>query len=174
MQKKKKIVAFLSAVSIAIIVLIIIVGVQYFKSLGLKEEINKAIGEKIKSEEIPGEALPHSIQYSNAVLGAIHYEVMSCDQKNETAVISFSYVDAIALADQYGESVENIDEFYIYCVDSIMSKTAPVITKEVQVQFALTEEIAQRTYVIQSSPELADVLTGGTFSEYLKLIGGAD
>ena len=50
MQKKKKIVAFLSAVSIAIIVLIIIVGVQYFKSLGLKEEINKAIGEKIKSE----------------------------------------------------------------------------------------------------------------------------
>lgn len=174
MQRKKSIVALLSAVSVVVIILVIIVGVQYFKSFGLKEEINKAIGEKIKSEEIPGEALPYSIQYSNAVLGAIRYEVMSCDPKNKTAIISFSYVDAIALADQYGESLENIDEFYTYCVDSIMSKTAPVIAKEVEVQFSLTEKNGQTTYVIQSSPELADVLTGGTFSEYLKLIGGAD
>ena len=91
MERKKSIIALFSAVSVAVIVFAIVMGVQYFTSLGLKEEINKAIGEKIKSEEIPGEALPYSIQYSNAVLDAVHYEVMSCDQRNKTAVVSFSY-----------------------------------------------------------------------------------
>ena len=172
MQSKKIIVALLSTVSVAVIVFTVVMGVQYFKNSGLEENINKAIAEKIKSEKIPGEALPYSIQYSNTVLGAVHYEVMSCNQRNKTAVVSFSYIDAIALADQYEGPVENIDEFYIYCVDSIVNETAPVIAKEVEIHFDLKEENGQTTYIIQSSPELADVLTGGTFSEYLRLIGG--
>lgn len=172
MRRKKIIIALLVAVGATAILCGITIGVQYFGRSGLEANIGKAIEKKIQSEEIPGEALPYSIQYSNAVLGAIQYQIISCDQRNKTATVSFNYVDAIALADQYGEIVCDADEFYIFCVNSITNKTAPFETKEIEIQYYVVEENGQAFYVIENSPELADVLTGGTFSEYLQLIGG--
>ena len=175
MQNKKIMLIFFLVLSITIIILGIVMGTRYFDELNEEQNIDNAIAEKIKNEEIQGDMLPSSIQYSNAVIKAVEYKIISCNKKDKTAVVSFTYINAIKLAEQYQKPINceaDIDDFYMFCVNSIESRTAPFVTKEIEIRYSLEDQNGQTICAIQNSAELADVLTGGTFSEYLKIIGG--
>lgn len=167
---QKKIVGMF--VAIFAIIVVSIVSIQVFSKREAIKVIDVAIGEKIAAEKIEGTALPTSIQYTNAIVDAIEYQIISVNEENNTALVSFTYVDAIGLADKYGESVENIEGFYTYCVDTISCGEAPFITKEIEVQYDVDESRKENKCLIRNSPDLADALTGGTYSAYIQLLGG--
>lgn len=170
-MKKKVILA--SVVSIVVILGGIALAIWWFLGRNTDQELEAAIAQRIQSEKSLGDNLPASIQYSNAVLDALEYQVLSNDTESGTAKVSFTYVDVMALADQYADDEVNADSFYTNCVDLIGQDRAPRITKEIFLHYTLEEMNGQTVYVIESSAEFADALSGGAFSVYMDLLGGA-
>ena len=130
-----------------------------------------AIEEKINGAIIQGMDLPLSYQFNNAVLMAIEFELLEYNQNLNAATVNFSYVNVLALADTYSESLNDADAFYEYCVDKITNGTAPMLNKTIPVTYTETKDEGITHYIVIDSLELADVMTGGVASEYIKLTG---
>lgn len=169
----KKKVGIIAAVSAIVILGAGAVGVWYLTGGASDSPLEAAIDRRIEGEKNLGENLPLSMQYSNAVLDALEYQVLSEDRESGTATVSFTYVDVMKLGEECGTDIADADLFYTQCMEKIEQGTAPSVTKEIQLQYTTQEATdGESVYVIQSSPELADALSGGVFSVYRELIGG--
>lgn len=150
-----------------IIVVAIIVGLALYFGYAWKMErdVSQAIQEKIDSELVPGENMPLGASYTNAVYSAITFEVQHSDGKK--AQVAFTYPDVIALADQNETDKQEADAFYQHCIDTIHAGEYPQKDKTISVEY---EKDKNGKIKIQASPELADVLTGGAYSVYARMI----
>ena len=169
----KKKVGIIAAVSAIIILCAGAVGVWYLTRGASDSPLEAAIDRRIEGEKNLGKDLPLSMQYSNAVLDALEYRVLSEDHESGTATVSFTYVDVMKLGEECGTDIADADLFYTQCMEKIEQGTAPSVTKEIQLQYTTQEATdGESVYVIQSSPELADALSGVVFSVYQGLVGG--
>ena len=132
-----------------------------------KKEMENIITKVIHNETITGEELPMSQQYANAILNAISYEIIESDEFGK-AVVKFTYIDAMKMADTYG-TVSNSDDFYAFCIQQIQNNVAPLVEATIEVEYRAA---ADGSVEIVDSIAFADVLTGGAASEFLKLLEG--
>lgn len=162
---------WMSAVACCAVLTVLFIVILTNITSGKSNIYETAIEKKINGAVIQGVDLPLSYQYNNAVLKAIEFEVLEVDKRFNSAIVNFSYVDVLALADTYTESLNDADAFYQYCIDRITNGTAPMLSKTISVSYIVTEyeEIAQCIAI--DSLDLADVMTGGVASEYIKLTG---
>ncbi len=130
-----------------------------------------AIKTRLDSEKVNGTDIALSYQYSNAMLDAIDYKIVSTDKSSGSARVTFTYVDAMLLADGYTGSIHDQVSFYQHCIDTIKAHQAPTISKTITVYFEKDTNAGGELAVVDS-PELADVLTGGVASWYQNMIGG--
>ncbi len=131
-----------------------------------------AITRRIENETVSISDPPLEYQYSNAILQAIRYNIVSSDRKNNTATVQFRYVDVMALADELGNKAIGQDEYYSYCIEAIRRETAPFATTAIQIRFEEREINGVRQLCVVDSFELADVLSGGTVSAYMSIEEG--
>lgn len=134
------------------------------------EALNNAIQEKINEEMIEGDGLPANLQYVNAMLNAITFEVKSNSERKSSAQVEFTYVDALALAESFGGELSDPEFFYLYCIETINSQNAPTITEQIRINYTVSDTNNTKQYYIEDSLELSDVLTGGMASKYKKMI----
>ncbi len=147
-----------------------------FRSLFPSQKANiyeKAISDRINSEMYLGDDLPLSYQFCNAVVQAIEFEILDTDKANRTMHVRFTYIDVLELAECYDDDSPSQDEYYKFCLNSIVGDDAPTVTETVSLTFTLSESDGDVIIILDDCIEFADVLTGGTASEYLKLLGGA-
>lgn len=157
----------IAASAVAVITVLLLFG------LSTREKAYEvAIAEKIASEMIQGEKLPLAYQYNNAVLNAIGFRILDTDKSTNTAMVKFSYIDILSLADTYVGSMSDSSLFYTHCIDQIESGKAPTLTKTITVSFAVFESGEVEKLIALDSVDFADVLTGGVASAYVKLSGG--
>ncbi len=151
-----------------------IVGMFWFSKDNTSSKYNiceEALYAKISDEIIPGDNLPLTYQYSNAILNAIKFEVLEINEPTNTITVRFTYVDAISLADSYTGSLEQ-DVYYNYCIDRIISGTAPTCTEAIEVHYIVSMSNGSENISIQDNIDLADVMTGGIASIYMEQVRG--
>lgn len=157
----------ISASTVAVITALLLFGLS-----PREKAYEVAIADKIASEMIQGEKLPLAYQYNNAVLDAIGFRILDTDKSANTAIVKFSYIDVLSLADKYVGSMSDSSLFYTHCIDQIESGKAPTLTKTITVSFAVFESGEVEKLIALDSVDFADVLTGGVASAYVKLSGG--
>lgn len=135
-----------------------------------QDALSNAIQEKINEEMIEGDGLPTNFQYVNAMLSAISFEVKSNSERKSSAQVEFTYIDAVALAESFGEEISDPEIFYLYCIEMINSQNAPTITEQIRINYTVSDTNNTKQYYIEDSLELSDVLTGGMASKYKKMI----
>lgn len=155
-----------------LILAVVAVGFIVGSSFVHKASFEDALEEKVTSDIIRGEDVPAHIEYSNAVYESISFNVRTNDYKSGMAEVEFTYVDVLALADGSEAEIESQESFYTYCVEQINSGVAPTNTEVIQVSYAILEEDGGKRYVIEDTPELANVLTGGAFSVFQSMLEG--
>lgn len=158
---------------ILIPITLITISIALVKIIGKdnsKELLYQAISEKIDIEIKKSPNLPMDIQYTNAVYSTIEFKILSYTK--ETANIQFTYVNVVALADLYPSEITDIDKFYKYCIEKIESEAVEKETKVIEVSYISVNENGNKKFLVEDTPELADVLTGGAYSEYQRLVGG--
>ncbi len=134
------------------------------------DALNNAIQEKINEEMIDGDELPANFQYVNAMLNAISFEVKSNSERKSSAQVEFTYIDALALAESFGEEISDPEIFYLYCIEMINSQKAPTITEQIKITYTISDTNSTQQYYIDDSLELSDVLTGGISSKYMEMV----
>ena len=134
------------------------------------EALNNAIQEKINEEMIEGDGLPANLQYVNAMLNAITFEVKSNSERKSSAQVEFTYVDALALAESFGGEKVTSDTYFAYCVEQINGGTAAMGTKKIAVEYEVIESDTNVEYNIIVNEELIDILCGGAYFYYLDML----
>ena len=129
-------------------------------------KLDTAIDTYIQNELCTGESLPLMLQYQNALLGAITYEVQSCNVDRGTMDVKFTYVDALQLADSFSGSNISADNYYSTCIKAIQSRNCKMITEVISVTF----KSYANGYALMDSDLLTNVLSGGILDYYLGLL----
>ncbi|MBE6587470.1 MAG: hypothetical protein E7647_03535 [Ruminococcaceae bacterium] len=172
-RKKMPPIVFIAA--ILGILLTAIIAVIVIGNIPPEDEENpfsRSIEQKIESERAVGVNTDYSYQYQNAVLDAIEYDILKYDEDKLCATVRFTYVDVLKLAEGYEEDIDDVNDFYRYCIESIESDDAPSITKKINVDFYEINGDEGRVLMVEDSVEMADVLTGGFASVYNEIIEG--
>lgn len=167
MRKKKLVLLGMVVVILVIAAVLIIIRGRDKSPTASEEEIASMITDVICSETMPGEDLPLSQQYANAVVNAVSYEIIKIEDTGK-AVVKFTYVDAMKMAEDYGP-VTDPDEFYGFCIRQIQNNNTPMAEVTIDIEYIT---LADGTKEIVDSIAFADVLTGGAASEFLKLMEG--
>lgn len=128
--------------------------------------LSAAVDSYLQTECYTGEDLPLLMEYQNAILGKISYEIQSVDMKKNAMDVEFSYIDVLSLADSITDSNISEDEYYAACLEKINSNDYNTITEVIRVGF----ESAEAGYVLIQSDELTNVLSGGVLNYYLELL----
>lgn len=126
--------------------------------------LESAILDKLQADVVPGDELPLSIRYSNAVYTSISATILSQDDKTGEATVKFKYIDVLALADGYKGNPDDIDEFYECCLQMISSGNGKTITETAKVSYTVLIEDNVKFYVVEEIEDLANILSGGTLS----------
>lgn len=134
------------------------------------DALNNAIQEKINEEMIDGDELPANFQYVNAMLNAISFEVKSNSERKSSAQVEFTYIDALALAESFGEEKVTSDTYFAYCVEQINGGTAATGTKKIAVEYEVIESDTNVEYNIIVNEELIDILCGGAYFYYMDML----
>ena len=132
------------------------------------QRLEAAIESVVDSEIVQGEDVPPYLAYTNAVRTAVSYDIQSNDKKG-TAVVAFTYVDVMALAQNISPANEDLDGFYQKAIDQIQSGSAPMESETIEVTYQVGEE---KEYILDVTPALANVLTGGAFEVIQGLVEG--
>jgi len=171
-SKRKKLLKWVLSVSLGIIVIAVtvILSIHGLQNVEMEDRLTVGLEQKITSEMVAGEELPIFWMYSNAIREAIEFDIVSCNEKKKEASVKFTYVDAISLADCYAGTLENPELFYQYCVREISAESAPQKTETIRITYSEYENEDELYCIIEDSPELVNVLTGGTYSEYVKIL----
>lgn len=154
---------------VAIVVCCILaVCVKLFGDMQGDQRLEYAIESVIDSEIVQGDDVPPYLAYMNAVRLAVSYDIQSNDKKG-TAVVSFTYVDVMGLAQSVLPANEEVDAFYQKAIDQIQSGSAPMKSETIEVTYHVGEE---KEYILDVTPALANVLTGGAFEVIQGLVEG--
>lgn len=153
----------------AFLIFAIVISVTSQKG-STNSELNVAIDSYIQDEICVGEALPLMMQYQNAILGAITYDIQSYDRVSGTMDVEFTYVDVLHLADSITDPNISEDEYYSVCIAKIQSNECKMTTEVIQVALEPSEE----GYSIIRSEQLVNVLSGGMLNYYVDLLEGTD
>ena len=130
------------------------------------ETLFATINSYLQNEIYTGEDLPLMMEYQNALLKKITYEIQSVDLDHRTMDVAFTYIDVLQLADSITDPNIAEEDYYAACVDKISSSDYQTITEVVTVGFELAEE----DYILIQSEELTNVLSGGVLDYYLELL----
>lgn len=149
-----------------VLVILLAIGVVNKSSQGNGDALQASIENYIQNEMVDGEALPLMLQYQNAVLDAITYEVQKSDLSTGTMDVEFTYIDVLELADSIADSQITEDEYYSLCIERINTGNYKTITEIVKVHFEPTEDGCS---VIRSDA-LINVLSGGALNYYMELL----
>ena len=144
-------------------------------SITLPEQVNTledAILEELQTDVVPGDDLPLSINYSNAIYKSISATIISQDDKTGQATVKFKYIDVLSLADGYKGDIENIDSFYEHCLQAISSGAAATLTETVTVSYTVLITDNVMTYVVEEIENEANILSGGALSVLKDLMNG--
>ena len=133
-------------------------------------QLESAIDDLVQKELIEADNLPLSYQYANAVVKAFSYEIVDVGTAGK-AELKVTYVDVLKLADSFGDVID-VDAFYSFCIQQIDNKTAPVVEDKIVVECILTED--NGIIELVDNIDLADALTGGAASEYIKMMEGRE
>lgn len=136
-----------------------------------RHDFSEAISDRIMDEVVYGENLPLEHQYSNAILETIVYRIESKNIINNTAIVSFRYVDVIALADSIGNRAVDWDTYYELCIEAMRSGTAPLAQKTIKLNFEERGTGKSRKFCVIDSYELSDIISGGTVSAFADAVG---
>ena len=134
----------------------------------------EALEQKINAEKVieyveADSNVPMSLQYKNAVASSVEFTVKEIEYFNNQAVVSFSYTDIMSLAEDYGDSDHGPDAFYQYCIRKIEDGEAKK-TEEIRLSFVMEKVDGDKICIIENTPELTNVLTGGIYKELLDLL----
>lgn len=136
--------------------------------------LTAAILDELQTDVIPGDDLPLSISYSNAVYKNISADILSQDDKTGQATVEFEYIDVLSLADGYKGDLENIDSFYEHCLETISSGDAATLTETVAVSYTVLITDNEMTYVVEEIENKANILSGGALSVLKDLMKGEE
>lgn len=125
-----------------------------------------AVDAYIQNEVYDGESLPLMLEYQNAILSEITYEIQSYDMKKGTMEVNFTYIDVLNLADSITDQNLSEEDYYAACIEKIRAENYSTISEVVCVYFEASEE----GYTLTQSNELANVLSGGVLDYYLELM----
>ena len=125
-----------------------------------------AVDAYIQDEVYDGESLPLMLEYQNAILSEITYEIQSYDMKKGTMEVNFTYIDVLNLADSITDQNLSEEDYYAACIEKIRAENYSTISEVVCVYFEASEE----GYTLTQSDELANVLSGGVLDYYLELM----
>ena len=125
-----------------------------------------AVDAYIQNEVYDGESLPLMLEYQNAILSEITYEIQSYDMKKGTMEVNFTYIDVLNLADSITDQNLSEEDYYAACIEKIRAENYSTISEVVCVYFEASEE----GYTLTQSDELANVLSGGVLDYYLELM----
>ena len=125
-----------------------------------------AVDAYIQNEVYDGESLPLMLEYQNAILSEITYEIQSYDMKKGTMEVNFTYIDVLNLADSITDQDLSEEDYYAACIEKIRAENYSTISEVVCVYFEASEE----GYTLTQSDELANVLSGGVLDYYLELM----
>lgn len=159
-----------------LVVLLSLIGflVLSFSSKRNKEstakELSNAIAVYIRDESFGGESLPLIIQYHNAILGEITYDIQTFDLAQKTMNVEFTYIDVLHMADSFTDSSFSGDDYYSRCIEMINSQEYHLITEVIPVSF----ESQAGAYSVIATEPLTNVLSGGVLSYYLELLEEID
>lgn len=151
---------------------ILLVAVVLFCTLGKGSRepngaLEQAIQERI-NEELFIDPMTEYENYNNIVVQSIQFNVVK-DVKNGKATVKFTYIDLLALADTFGDRELSMEEYYEECTSLIGSGTAPVSEKKIELSCS---QLPDGTYQIEDTPDLMEVLSGGTYYYLMNLIQG--
>lgn len=130
------------------------------------EALSATINSYLQNEIYTGEDLPLMMEYQNALLEKITYEIQSIDLENRTMDVTFTYIDVLQLADSITDPNIAEEDYYAACIDKISSGDYKTITEVVNVGF----ESSEAGYILIQSEELTNVLSGGVLDYYLELL----
>lgn len=125
-----------------------------------------AVDAYIQDEVYDGESLPLMLEYQNAILSEITYEIQSYDMKKGTMEVNFTYIDVLNLADSITDQNLSEEDYYAACIEKIRAENYSTISEVVCVYFEASED----GYTLTQSDELANVLSGGVLDYYLELM----
>ena len=125
-----------------------------------------AVDAYIQDEVYDGDSLPLMLEYQNAILSEITYEIQSYDMKKGTMEVNFTYIDVLNLADSITDQDLSEEDYYAACIEKIRAENYSTISEVVCVYFEASEE----GYTLTQSDELANVLSGGVLDYYLELM----
>ena len=91
-----------------VLILLLLCGCNAKKEASEADLLSAAIDSYIQEEIFTGESLPLMLEYQNAILGKITYEIQSYNMRNGTMDVEFTYIDVLNLADSI--SNPNIQE----------------------------------------------------------------
>ena len=166
-KSRKPIVVAGIAVALVVIVVLAIIVIK-----PASQDYSAAISRRIENEIVSIPDPPLEYEYSNAILRAISYKVVSQNKSANTAIVQFKYVDVMAMADTLGNRAIDRNDYYNYCIEAIKSGTAPYATNTITVAFEMREINGVNQLCVIDSFDLADILSGGTVSAYLRIMEG--
>lgn len=152
------------------LVLIVVLAIAVIKPSG--QDFSAAINRRIENEIVSIPDPPLEYQYSNSILRAISFKIVSQNKRTNTAVVQFKYVDVMAMADTLGYGAIDQNEYYNYCIEAIKSGTAPYATNTITVAFEIREINGVNQLCVFDSFDFTDILSGGTVRAYLRIMEG--
>lgn len=127
--------------------------------------LRQVLEARIQVEILSGEELPLEIQYMNALLSSISFEVLSVDEEQKIVHIASRFVDVMAMTENiFGDDEITVEEYYKVCIQMIQENQAPVL--EMNLSIPYEEEVigGQVVYTIVNSEALAELLSCGVYS----------
>ena len=147
-------------------ILLFLCGCSTKKEASDADLLSATIDSYIQDAIIAGESLPLMLEYQNAILGKITYEIQSCNMRKGTMDVEFTYIDVLNLADSISDPNIQEEEYYAACLEKIKSGDYTTITEVILVEF----ESLGEAYALVQSEELTNILSGGVLDYYLELL----
>ena len=149
-----------------VLILLLLCGCNAKKEASEADLLSAAIDSYIQEEIFTGESLPLMLEYQNAILGKITYEIQSYNMRNGTMDVEFTYIDVLNLADSISNPNIQEKDYYAACLEKLNSGDYKTITEVILVEFESLED----AYVLAQSEELTNMLSGGVLDYYLELL----
>lgn len=167
----KKILIIVSLIIILLILILIFGGMLSSKKSLFIEGLEQKINAEKRVENIsPDSEVPLSLQYTNVIANAVDFTLIDINYVDNQALVSFSYVDVMNLADEFDDSDVDAESFYKYCLREVEGGNAIRKTEEIMLSFVISKENGEKVCIIENTPELANVLTGGIYKELMNLL----
>lgn len=127
--------------------------------------LRQVLEARIQVEILSGEELPLEIQYMNALLSSISFEVLSVDEEQKILHIASRFADVLAMADDILRDAEiTVEEFYKACIQMIQENRAPEVEMDLSIPYEEEVIDGQTVYTIVNSEALAELLSCGVYS----------